>query len=151
MSSIRHGTVLDYATKRRHPRQLVAWSRLPSTSLVRMIGESERRERFGYALQRALEAREMSERQLALAMGIDPRKVARWRRGKDLPDLYETQAIVEHLRVSEDLFRNPPEIPKPPAYPIDQYLLDLDMLTPEARAAGARAAERAAKRNTARR
>lgn len=89
-----------------------------------MIGERERRDRFGYALQRALQARGMSERQLAVQLEVDPRRVASWRTGKNLPDLYETQALVEILRVSEDLFRNPPEVPKPPEYPIERYLLD---------------------------
>jgi len=89
-----------------------------------MLGEAERRSRFGYALQMALEARRMSERQLAQRVGVDPRRVAGWRRGQKLPDLYETQAIVEVLRVSEDLFRKPPPVPKPPAYPIERYLLE---------------------------
>jgi len=89
-----------------------------------MVGELERRNRFGYALQQALTARGMSERQLAQQVGVDPRRVARWRRGKGLPDLYETQALINALRVSEELFRNPPEVPKPPAYPIARYLLD---------------------------
>jgi transcriptional regulator with XRE-family HTH domain len=89
-----------------------------------MIGEAERRIRFGYALQKALEARQMSERQLAQRLGVDSRRVAAWRQGKRLPDIYETQAIVAHLRVSEDLFRNPPEVPEPPPYPIERYLID---------------------------
>jgi transcriptional regulator with XRE-family HTH domain len=89
-----------------------------------MVGEKERRDRFGYALQQALTARGMSERQLAQRLEIDPRQVARWRTGKGLPDLYQTQALVAVLRVSEELFRNPPPVPEPPAYPIEDYLLD---------------------------
>lgn len=89
-----------------------------------MLGEAERRSRFGYALQMALEARNMSERQLAKHVGVDPRRVAGWRRGQKLPDLYEIQAIVDVLRVSEELFRNPPPVPKPPPYPIERYLLE---------------------------
>lgn len=88
-----------------------------------MVGEAERRGRFGYALQQALIARQMSERQLAQLMEIDPRKIARWRSGRGLPDLYETQALVSALQVSEELFRNPPAVPKPPPYPIEEYLL----------------------------
>lgn len=103
---------------------MVAWSQLPRPSLMLVIGEAERRDRFGYALQQALTARGMSERQLAQRLGIDARRVARWRTGRGLPDLYETQALVSILRVSEELFRNPPEVPKPPAYPIERYLLD---------------------------
>jgi transcriptional regulator with XRE-family HTH domain len=89
-----------------------------------VVGEAERRRRFGYALQEALKARGLSERQLAARLEIDARKVARWRSGKDLPNLYETQALVEALRIDEELFRNPPEVPEAPAYPIDRYLVD---------------------------
>lgn len=117
--------------------QLVAWSGLPTRSLVLMVGEAERRRRFGYALQRALEARGLSERQLALRLEIDPRRVARWRMGKDLPDLYETQELVTVLRVSEDLFRNPPEVPEPPPYPIECYLLEDELSAAATRAADA--------------
>jgi transcriptional regulator with XRE-family HTH domain len=88
-----------------------------------MVGELERRQRFGYALQRALRARSLSERQLAKRMGIDPRKVARWRAGGGLPDYYETLTLAEQLGVDEDLFRNPPPVPPDPAYPIEDYLL----------------------------
>lgn len=91
-----------------------------------MVGEAERRSRFGYALQRALKARGVSARQLAARLGIDARQVARWRTGKGLPDLYQTQALVSVLRIDEELFRNPPEVPKAPAYPIERYLLPLD-------------------------
>lgn len=124
MSSNEHVAFSDHATDRPAPGQLVAWSWQPRASLVLVIGEAERRDRFGYALQEALKARKMSERQLAQAVGVDPRKVARWRSGRDLPDLYQTQAIVDTLRVSEELFRNPPAVPKPPAYPIERYLLE---------------------------
>lgn len=89
-----------------------------------MVGEAERRDRFGYALQQALAARKMSERQLAMQLGIDPRRVAAWRLGRRLPDLYETQELVSILRVDEELFRNPPPVPEPPPYPIEQYLLE---------------------------
>jgi transcriptional regulator with XRE-family HTH domain len=89
-----------------------------------MVGEKERRDRFGYALQQALTARGISERELAKRLDIDPRQVARWRTGKGLPDLYQTQALIAVLRVSEELFRNPPPVPEPPAYPIEDYLMD---------------------------
>jgi transcriptional regulator with XRE-family HTH domain len=108
----------------REPHQLVAWAAFSRSSLMRMMGEAERRGRFGYALQEALRARQMSERQLAQRLAVDPRRVARWRTGKGLPDLYETQALVSILRVSEDLFRDPPPVPEMPAYPIERYLLD---------------------------
>lgn len=124
MSSTMRDAVQEYAARVHRPRQLVPWSSLRSPSLMLMVGEAERRSRFGYALQEALKARKMSERQLAIALEIDPRKVANWRVGKRLPDLYEIQALVSVLRVDEDLFQNPPEVPKPPAYPIDRYLLD---------------------------
>lgn len=88
-----------------------------------MVGEAERRRRFGYALQEALKARGMSERQLSIRLAIDARKIAKWRTGGALPDLYQTQALVEALQVSEELFRNPPEVPEPPAYPIERYLI----------------------------
>lgn len=116
--------VSAYAARAGGSRQLVAWSRLPAASLMLMVGEQERRDRFGYALQQALTARGMSERELAKRLEVDPRQIARWRAGKGLPDLYQTQALVSALRVSEELFRNPPPVPTPPAYPIEDYLLD---------------------------
>lgn len=89
-----------------------------------MVGEAERRRRFGYALQEALGERKMSARQLALRMGIDARRVSAWISGKSLPDLYQTQEIVALLRVQERLFREPPPVPEPVIYPIKDYLLD---------------------------
>lgn len=124
MSSTLHEAVSAYAARAREPRQLVAWSSLPQASLMLMVGEKERRDRFGYALQQALTARGISERQLAQRLEVDPRQVARWRTGKGLPDLYQTQALVAVLRVSEELFRNPPPVPVPPAYPIEDYLVE---------------------------
>ena len=66
----------------------------------------------------------MSERQLAEQLSVDPRKIARWRSGKDLPDYFETLALVDALKVREELFRNPPPVPPEPAYPIDDYLVE---------------------------
>jgi transcriptional regulator with XRE-family HTH domain len=54
-----------------------------------MLGETEQRERFAYALQRAMGERKVSARQLGKAMGIDARRVARWLNALDLPNLYE--------------------------------------------------------------
>lgn len=124
MSSIEHAALSAYATEAGGTRQLVAWSALSPRSLMLVMGEKERRDRFGYALDQALTRRDMSNRQLGTALGIDPRKIAKWRKGDGLPDYYQTQEIAEALRVSEDLFRNPPAVPKPPAYPLEKYLLD---------------------------
>ena len=88
-----------------------------------MVGETEQRERFAYALQQAMDVRKVSARRLGLDLGIDPRTIARWLAGKDLPNLYQAEALVRVLRVREDLFRNPPPVPAPPAYPIGDYLL----------------------------
>lgn len=103
---------------------MVAWSRDFAVSLAGMEGEAERRARFGYALHRALRERKMSERQLAKRLGIDPRRVSAWRNGRTLPNYYEHLAIMRELRVSEDLFRDPPPVPEEPYYPIEKYLLD---------------------------
>jgi transcriptional regulator with XRE-family HTH domain len=89
-----------------------------------MLGEVERRARFGYALQRALEYRKISDRQLAKQLEVDARKVAQWRAGKSLPDLYQTQSLATALRVSEELFRNPPPVPPQPDYPIEEFLIE---------------------------
>lgn len=89
-----------------------------------MVGEVERRARFGYALQRAMKFRGVSDRQLAKALGIDARKIAAFRTGKSLPDLFLTQEMAVALRVTEELFRNPPEVPPEPAYPLEDYLLE---------------------------
>src|SRR4029077_9731465 len=124
MSSTVHMARPADAARSSTSEQLVAWADRPARSLMLMVGEAERRRRFGYALQEALKARGLSERQLALHLQIDARRVARWRSGKDLPNLYEVQALVATLRVDEALFRNPPEVPEPPAYPIGRYLLD---------------------------
>lgn len=105
-----------------------AWAFNRTPSLMLMVGEAEERERFAYAMQRAMRERpDLSERQLAKNMGIDPRKVAAWRKGKSLPTLYEAARLAKELRVDEDLFRNPPEVPAQPPepyYPIEKYLLD---------------------------
>ena len=88
-----------------------------------MVGEVEQRERFAYALQQAMDARKMSARRLGQDLGVDPRTIARWLGKKDLPNLYQAEALVRILRVREDLFRDPPPVPAPPAYPIADYLL----------------------------
>lgn len=59
MSSTMRDAVAAYAARARNPRQLVAWSSLPAASLMLMVGEKERRDRFGYALQQALTARDL--------------------------------------------------------------------------------------------
>jgi transcriptional regulator with XRE-family HTH domain len=116
-----------------------------------MVGDQERRDRFSYALRKVLMARKMSERQLANRLEIDPRKIAAWRSGKSLPDLYQTQDLVRVLRVKEELFRNPLPVPEPEVYPIEDYLLDaverggaagLQDPAPPARVAGVPAAPR---------
>jgi transcriptional regulator with XRE-family HTH domain len=101
---------------------MVAWARLPATSLMLVLGEAEQRERFAYALQQALAARSMSERQLAMQLEVDPRRIASWRKAKSLPTYYETLALAKILSVSEELFRNPPPVPEPAYYPIQDYL-----------------------------
>lgn len=100
-----------------------AWARRGPISLMLMIGEAAQRSRFAYALQKAMDARDASGRGLAKEMGIDARKIAGWLSGKRLPNLYESQALAAALGVDEDLFRNPPEVPVPPPYPLEQYLL----------------------------
>lgn len=144
-----------------HPvaaQQLVAWASARGASLVLMLGEKERRDRFAYALQRALKAQGLSERELAKRMGIDPRKVARWRGGKAIPDYYETLSLAETLGVREDLFRDPPSIPPPPPepyYPIQEYLIRPEVaqhqseLVREAEALGREDLEQEAERHRA--
>lgn len=102
---------------------VASWAARDGYSLVLMLGETERRERFAYALQQALKRQGVSERALAKALGVDPRRIASFRTGKVLPDLYETMAIARELKVKEELFRDPPPVPAPPAYPIEDYLL----------------------------
>lgn len=129
MSSTTHPTLLEHGAEPRGEQQLAAWSFARTPSLMLMVGELEQRERFAYALQRALRKRKLSERQLAKALDIDPRKVAAWRSKKRLPDIFEVQALAAELRVSEELFRNPPAIPPlppEPYYPIDQYLIEAE-------------------------
>lgn len=90
------------------------------------MGEAEQQQRFARALQEAMDARGMSARQLAIKLHTDPRKIARYLKAKGLPNLYEAGAIARALRVDEDLFKNPPEVPPPPPkpyYPIEKYLL----------------------------
>ena len=103
---------------------VVAWARADAFSLRPMSGEVERRKRFGYALLRAMRERDMSERELAKRLGIDPRRIAAYRKGKALPDYYEFQGILRELRVSERLFVDLPEVPAEPYYPIEKYLLE---------------------------
>ena len=102
---------------------MVAWSRAGTFSLRPMSGDWDRRRRFGYALQMALQARRMSQRQLARRLEIDARRVAAFVRGKALPDYLEFRKILETLRVSEALFVDLPDIPAEPYYSIEKYLL----------------------------
>lgn len=113
--------------KQKPTPQLVVWTSLWGRSLPYVLGEAEQKRRFSYALREAMAARDVSARQLARKLGVDPRRLARWLQEKDLPNLYEAQALASALAVDEELFRNPPEvpvIPPKPYYPIDQYLLD---------------------------
>jgi transcriptional regulator with XRE-family HTH domain len=106
--------------------QLVVWTGLWPVSLITEMGEAEQQARFARALQEAMEARGKSTRALAIAMQVDPRRVAAWLKGKSLPNLYEAAVLARALEVDEELFRNPPPVPPPPPkpyYPIDQYLL----------------------------
>lgn len=84
------------------------------------------RDRFARALQEAMAVRKVSGRELARRLEMDPRRISGWLKGRNLPDLYEAPLLASELRVDEDLFRNPPEVPPPPPkpyYPIDRYLL----------------------------
>jgi len=106
---------------------MAVWNSLWPLSLSRVVGESEQRNRFAYALREAMAARRMSGRQLSMKLEVDPRKVARWLDGAALPNLYEAAAIAAALRIDERLFREPPEVPPTPPkpyYPIEQYLLE---------------------------
>lgn len=123
MSSTTHVAYSAHGAETLWGNERGAWAYAGVPSLVLMLGEQERRDRFGYALAQALVARAMSERQLAQRLGIDPRQVAKWRNGKGLPDLYITRAIERELRLRPTLFEDPPEVPKPPRYPIEDYLL----------------------------
>ena len=104
-----------------------AWAPRGAFSLVLMIGEVEQRHRFAYALRKAMDVRGVSGRALARALEIDPRKVTSWLTEKGLPNLYESQALARALKVDEDLFRNPPEVPPPPP---EQVLRMLEWLAP---------------------
>jgi transcriptional regulator with XRE-family HTH domain len=92
-----------------------------------MVGEREQRRRFAFALQKAMHERKMSGRALAKELAVDPRKITGWLKERGLPNLYESQALAAALKVDEDLFRDPPEVPPPPPepyYPLERYLLD---------------------------
>lgn len=123
MSSVNFAAPSARATSPVVARQIGAWASRDSPSLVLMLGETERRIRFGFALQQALDRQGLSERELAKRLGVDARKVASWRKGKTLPDLYMTIALARELRVKESLFRDPPAVPPRPHYPIEDYLL----------------------------
>lgn len=123
MSSTLQGVLFERRAIRRDAPNHGAWTPARRFSLMRMVGESERRHRFGYALGRAMNAQGMSGRELGRRMHLDPRKIEAWRAGKNLPNLYQTQELVAILGVKEELFRNPPEVPPEPFYPIADYLL----------------------------
>ena len=104
--------------------RLVAYTSLWANSVARDMGEAEQRERFAYSLQKAMEYRHISARQLAKDIGVDPRRIASLQQGKTLPTIYESPRLAAVLGVDEDLFRTPPEVPKPPPYPLADYLLE---------------------------
>jgi transcriptional regulator with XRE-family HTH domain len=123
MSSIARIADSAYGAETLWGNERGAWAPLDAPSFMLMLGEQERRDRFGYALSQALRVRKTSERELAKALGIDARQVAKWRSGKGLPDIYTTRAIERELRLNPKLFEDPPPVPKPPEYPIEDYLL----------------------------
>lgn len=115
----------------------MAYTSLWSLSVVRDMGEVEQRERFGYALTKAMDLRRVSARKLAADIGVDQRRIAALRQGKMLPTIYESPRLAAALGVDERLFREPPEIPKPPPYPLEDYLLETIALAPAVEQAAA--------------
>lgn len=103
---------------------MVAHALTARLSVSRVVSEDDVRARFGYALEMVLKERNLSERAFAARIGVDPRKVGRWRRGKAWPDYAEAQAIMRELRVTEAIFTDPPEIPRVPAYPLRSLLVE---------------------------
>lgn len=89
-----------------------------------MDDEREARARFGYALGAVLKERQLSERAFAARIGVDPRKVARWRAGKAYPDYSEARALMRELGVTETIFNDPPQVPDQPRYPIERFLVE---------------------------
>lgn len=117
---------MTHAAKVRTTPELVVWTSLWGRSLGYVLTESEQRERFSFALRRAMRERNTSQRAIAKALKIDARRVSGWVEGRGLPNLYESQALASALKVDESLFRDPPEVPPPPPepyYPIEKYLL----------------------------
>lgn len=107
--------------------ELVVWTSLWGRSLPYVMSEAEQKNRFSYALRRAMRERGASSRAVAKKLEVDPRRIATWLEGKSLPNLYESQALAAALKVDETLFRDPPEVPPPPPepyYPIERYLLE---------------------------
>lgn len=104
---------------------LVVWTGLWPPTLAGMLSENDRRARFGYALHRAMDERDLSMRALAAQVGVDPRKVAAWIKGTQLPNVFEVQELARILRVRLELFQDPPAVPPPPPpYPLERYLLE---------------------------
>ena len=111
----------------RSTAQLVMYTSVWAATLGAMKDEQEQRDRFAYALRRAMQERGVSARALATAMDVDARRVAAWQKARALPNVYEAEELAALLGVRSDLFRNPPPVPvRPPEpyYPIDRYLLD---------------------------
>lgn len=126
MSSAMHDAATERESGTGHAPTLVVWSSLWPPTLGAMLGETEQRARFSYALQRAMKHRGISARALAKAIEVDARIVAKWLAGKGLPNLYESQRLAAALQVDENLFKNPPPTPPPPVeppYPLAEYLL----------------------------
>jgi transcriptional regulator with XRE-family HTH domain len=119
--------VFERAARRGSRPELVVWTSLWSARLPDMTGEQEQRDNFAYALREAMDYREVSARALAQRLGLDPRRIAAWREGRALPDIFESQRLAAALGVSEELFRRPPAAPPPPPkpyYPLDRYLVE---------------------------
>ena len=108
--------------------ELVVWTSLWPCTLRGMADDIELRRRFGYALRRAIDHRGMSQRELARRLGVDPRRIAAMLDGRVLPNLFEAADLAAALGVSDELFRDPPEVPPEPPqpyYPLERYLLDV--------------------------
>lgn len=123
MSSMTHAAITPRRTERRETPNRAALRLMPSPSLGHVLGEAERKLRFSYALREALRERKVSQRGIASRLGVDQRRVAAWVAGQKIPDYYEMLELVAILGVRESLFRDPPPVPEPPAYPLADYLL----------------------------
>jgi transcriptional regulator with XRE-family HTH domain len=85
----------------------------------------DRKRRLGYAIRRAREKRDLTPPQLADLVGVGRDTVNAWERGDSVPSMLYLGPLCAALMVDPRLFA---DLPEEPPSPVDEYLLDRQLV-----------------------